>query len=115
MAQWPVPTCMRDVQAFLSLANFYHQFVRRFADISRALTHLTRKDIEFAWSAECAASFEKLKTALATAPVLQVFDNAKPSELWVVASQFAVGTNLVQPGDDGKMLPVEFVASVERC
>ena len=95
MAQWPVPTCVGDVQAFLGLANFYHRFVRRFADIVHPLTDLTRKDTEFAWSAECAALLEKLKTALTTAPMLQVFDDAKPSELWVDASQFAVGTTLV--------------------
>ena len=64
----------------------YRRFVRRFADIARPLTDLTRKDIEFVWTAECAASFETLKTALTTAPVLQVFDDAKPSELWVDAS-----------------------------
>ena len=86
MAQWPVPTCVRDDQAFLGLANFYRRFVRRFADIACPLTDLTRKDIEFVWTAECAASFETLKTALTTAPVLQVFDDAKPSELWVDAS-----------------------------
>ena len=70
VAQWPVPTCVRDVQAFLGLANFYRRFVRRFADIARPLTDLTRKDIEFVWTAECAASFETLKTALTTALVL---------------------------------------------
>ena len=95
MAQWPVPTCVWDVQASLGLANFYHRFVHRFADIAHSLTDLTRKDTEFAWSAKCAASFEKLKTALTTTPVLQVFDDAKPIELWVDASQFAVGATLV--------------------
>ena len=72
---------MQDVQAFLGLANFYHRFVCRSANIARPLTDLTRKDIEFAWTTECAASFETLKMALTTAPVLQVFDDAKPSEL----------------------------------
>ena len=86
MVQWPVPTCVQDVQTFLGLANFYGRFVHRFADIARPLTDLTRKDIEFVWTAECAALFEMLKTALTTTPVLQVFDDAKPSELWVDAS-----------------------------
>ena len=54
--------------------------------MARPLTDLTCKDIEFAWSTECAVLFETLKTALTTAPVLQVFDDAKPSELWVDAS-----------------------------
>ena len=87
-----------------------HRFVHHFADIACPLTELTRKDIEFAWFTECAASFETLKAALTTTPVLQVFDDAKPSELWVDASQFAVGATLVQPGDDGKMLPVEYLS-----
>ena len=52
---------MRYVQAFLGLANFYHHFVHHFADIARPLTDLTRKDIKFAWTGECAASFEMLK------------------------------------------------------
>ena len=77
---------MRDAQVFLGLANFYRHFVRRFADIAHPLTDLTRKDVEFVWTAECAASFEMLKLALTTTPVLQVFDDAKPSELWVDAS-----------------------------
>ena len=86
---------MWDVQAFLGLANFYRRFEHRFADIAHPLTDLTCKDTEFAWSAECAASFETLKMALTTTPVLQVFDDAKPSELWVDASRFAVGATLV--------------------
>ena len=94
----------------MSLANFHRQFVHRFADIGRPLTDLTRKDIEFVWTAECAALFETLKMALTTTPVLQVFENAKPSELWVDASQFAGGATLVQPGDDGKILPVEYLS-----
>ena len=101
---------MRDVQAFLSLANFYCHFICHFADIAHPLTDPTCKDIEFAWSAECAASFEMLRMALTTAPVLQVFDSAKPNELWVDASQFAVVATLVQPGDDGKMLPLEYLS-----
>ena len=50
-----------------------------------------------------------IEKALTTTPVLQVFDDTKPSELWVDVSQFAVGATLVQPGDDGKMLPVEYL------
>ena len=70
----------------IGLGNFYHRFVRHFADIMHPLTDLTCKDTEFAWSAECATSFETLKMALTTTPVVQVFDDTKPSELWVDAS-----------------------------
>ena len=43
-----------------------------------------------------------MKLALTTAPVLQVFDNTKLSEVWIDALQFAVGATLVQPGKSGQ-------------
>ena len=52
-----------------------------------------------------------MKKALTTAPILQVFDEKKPHEVWVDASDYAVGTTLVQPSDDGKTWPtVEYLS-----
>ena len=90
---WPTPTCIRDVQAFLGLANFYRCFVRNFASIAHPLTEL--KGVEFTWGGVEAAAFEQLKTALMSAPVLQIFDETKPREVWVDALDYAVGATLV--------------------
>jgi len=30
ITKWPMPTKVKDVQSFLGLANFYHQFVKDF-------------------------------------------------------------------------------------
>ena len=51
--QWPQPTCIKDVQAFLGLANYYRRFVKGFAQIALPLTNLTRKSQDFAWSEAC--------------------------------------------------------------
>ena len=48
---WPVPQCVRDVQAFLGLANFYRRFVKHFAAKAKPLTDLTRKGVMFTWEA----------------------------------------------------------------
>ena len=57
------------------------------------------------------ASFEALKKALMTAPILQVLDKEKPHEVWVNASNYAVDASLVQPSDDGKTwLLVEYLS-----
>ena len=95
----------------MGLANFYRRFVKGFAAIAKPLTDLTKKAIEFKWEAEEEAAFEALKKALTMAPILQVFDEEKPHEVWVDALDYAVGATLVQPSDDGKTwLPVEYLS-----
>ena len=79
----------------MGLANFYRRFVKGFAAIARSLTNLTKKAIEFKWEATEEAAFEALKRALTTAPILQVFDEERPHEVWVDVSDYAVGTTLV--------------------
>ena len=79
----------------MGLANFYRRFVKGFAAIAKPLTDLTKKDRDFTWSNEEEAAFQKLKEALTSAPILQVFDEDKPHEVWVDASDYAVGATLV--------------------
>ena len=102
VASWPTPTCVCEVQGFLGLANFYRRCVKNFATIAKPLTNLTKKAFKFKWEATKEAAFEVLKKALITAPILQVFDEEKPHEVWVDASDYAVGATLVQPSNDRK-------------
>ena len=80
---------------FLGLANFYRRFVKGFAAIAKPMTDLTKKDRDFTWDTKEEAAFQKLKEALTSAPILQVFDEDKPHEVWVDASDYAVGATLV--------------------
>ena len=79
----------------MGLANFYRRFVKGFATIAKPMTDLTKKDRDFTWSTEEDGAFRKLKEALTSAPILQVFDEDKPHEVWVDASDYAVGATLV--------------------
>ena len=69
--------------------------MKGFAAIAKPMTDLTKKDQDFTWSTEEETAFQKLKEALTSAPILQVFDEDKPHEVWVDASDYAVGTTLV--------------------
>ena len=77
------------------MANFYWRFVKGFAAIAKPLTNLMKKDWDFMWGTDEEAAFQKLKEALASAPILQVFDEDKLHEVWVDASDYAVSTMLV--------------------
>jgi len=41
---WPIPKCVKDVQKFLGLANYYHRFIKSFASITRPLHDMVKKD-----------------------------------------------------------------------
>ena len=57
-------------------------------------------------------AFEALKHALTKAPILQVYNNELKHEVWVDASDYAVGATLVQEvlGSLGQWLPVEYMS-----
>ena len=42
--EWPISKCVKDVQKFLELANYYHQFIERFALVVRSLHDMMKKD-----------------------------------------------------------------------
>jgi len=46
---WPIPKCVKDIQKFLGLANYYHQFIEGFASIARPLHDLVKKDQKWNW------------------------------------------------------------------
>ena len=85
--------------------------MKGFAAIAKPMTDLTRKDKDFMWGTEEEAAFNKLKEALTSVPILQVFDKDKPHKVWVDASDYAVGATLVQQDNDSKQwLPVEYLS-----
>ena len=57
VSSWPTLTCVREVQGFLGLANFYRRFVKGFAVIAKPLTDLTKKDRDFTCGTEEEAAF----------------------------------------------------------
>ena len=117
----PVPNSAKEIKQFLGLTGYYRKFVPRFADISRPLTTLMKKDVKFEWTSACQKSFELLKEALCGEPVLKYADTSKPYTLYTDASKYGWAGVLTQPHTmtiDGKSTttdhPVAFVSELFR-
>ncbi len=100
IADWPIPKTVKDVHSFLGFCNFYRAFIRGFANIARPLNQLTHKDIEWTWETKEQQAFDDLQWRVTAEPVLKQPELDKPFELEVDASRFAVGTVLLQRGED---------------
>ena len=74
IAKMPAPKNPKEVKQFLGLIGYYRKFVPRFADISRVLTQLTKKDVEFKWTPTCENCFQILKEFLQQTPILKYPD-----------------------------------------
>jgi len=53
ICDWPKPRKVKDIQSFLSFANFYCRFIFNYSDIVVPLTWLTRKDAPWDFSNIC--------------------------------------------------------------
>nr|XP_016491473.1 PREDICTED: uncharacterized mitochondrial protein AtMg00860-like [Nicotiana tabacum] len=73
---WSCPTTSIEIRCFMGLAGYYRRFVEDFLSIAVPLTRLTQKGALFRWNDDCDASFQKLKTALTTLPVLLLPSNS---------------------------------------
>ena len=105
---WKVPQNSTDVRAFLGLAGYYRAFVGNFSDIAAPLTDLTGH-AAFVWTRIHQESFDRLKLAVASAPVLARADTRLPFVVMTDASDYGVGAVLQQDRGAG-MQPVCFLS-----
>ena len=113
IAKMPAPKTPKEVKQFLGLVGYYRKFVPRFADISRVLTHLTKKDVEFKWTAECENCFQILKGSLQESPILRYPDPEANYTLYTDASKYAYAGVLTQ-NIDGTDHPITYVSGLFR-
>jgi hypothetical protein len=52
ISQWPVSTSQRDLRKWLDLANYLHKYSENYAELTRPLTNLLKKDADWSWTAE---------------------------------------------------------------
>ena len=103
------PKNPKGVKQFLGLVGYYRKFIPRFADISRVLTHLTKKDVGFKWTPNCENCFQILKQFLQQAPILKYPDPHASYTLYTDASKYACAGILTQHSN-GTDHPITYVS-----
>ena len=100
VVEWPRPENVHEVRSFLGLCSYYRRFVHGFAEVAGPLHAMTRKNCRFSWTAqECEESFEKLKKALTSSPVLAMPNDEGEYILDTDASDTSIGAVLSQRQD----------------
>lgn len=95
------PRTPKDLRSFLRpasyfLASYFRRFIPTFAQLADHPTSLLYKDSQFMCAPECESSFNKLKFALCSAPILRHLDPSSATEIPTDANGIGVGAVLVQ-------------------
>ena len=105
---WPVPWLQKDLRKWLGLANYLHKYSANYAEMARPLSNLLKKDVDWCWHAEHAIAFNAIKESLLTAPILALPDPDRPFSVFCDASDFAIGSALLQTYVDGRERVIAF-------
>ena len=113
ISKMPSPKTPKEVKQFLRLVDYYRNFVPRFADISRVLTNLMEKDVEFKWTPECENCFHILKEFLQQTPILKYPDPQASYTLYTDASKYTYAGILTHHSNSTEH-PITYVSGLFR-
>ena len=110
--EWPTPKCVKDVQKFLGLVNYYRRFVKDFAEIARPMHRLVHKQERWNWGAEQKKAFRRLKEIFMSEPVLAAPDLDKEMRVEADTLDYATGGVLSMKCEDDKWRPVAYISKL---
>lgn len=67
---WPEPTCLTNVRAFVGLCAYYRRFLPNFSEMAKPLYDLMREGQPFVWGEDQRTAMAALQEKLTTAPIL---------------------------------------------
>lgn len=92
----PIPTTVKQVRQFNGLAGYFRRFIPDFARIMVPLYALTKQGAKWQWTHEHEEARQKVINHLTSSPVLTIFREGEPIELFTDASSLGFGGILIQ-------------------
>jgi hypothetical protein len=115
ISKFPIPKTQKNVRQFLATVGFYRHFIKNFAKIAVPLSELLKKtNKKLVWSQGAQQSFDILRTALISNPIMIHPNFEEMFELHCDASDFAIGSSLMQI-KDGIPHPIAFYSRKLRA
>ncbi|GFX11413.1 retrovirus-related Pol polyprotein from transposon 17.6 [Trichonephila clavipes] len=105
----PPPKNVKELQSFLQACSWFRRHIQDFAKISRPLSYLTKKKVQWQWGFDQQNAFQTLKKCLTTPPVLKQADGTQPYIIRTDASNYALGAVLLQ-GEGSNEHPIEYTS-----
>lgn len=101
VANYQLPSELKELRRFLGMASWYRRFVPKFAELAAPLHSLTKGKVRtLKWNDTAIRAFEQLKTELIKSPVLAIPDFTKTFIIQCDASNLAIAAVLVQKDDE---------------
>jgi hypothetical protein len=95
-----LPRSKKDIQSFLGTINFIRRFIVKFAELTKHITVVLRKDSEVKWTEAARHSFDTIKEAITTTPILISPDFSKVFYIFSFASRDTIVAVLLQKNVD---------------
>jgi transposase InsO family protein len=106
----PAPTEVSSLKSFLGSVQFYGKFLNNLSTLTEPLSRLTKKNVQWRWTADEQSAFQRLKDLLCTDTVLAHFDPNLPLGLSCDASNVGIGAVLFHRYADGSERPIANVS-----
>jgi len=89
-----VPSSVKQVRSFLGHNGFYRRFIKIFSEVACPLSNLLTKYVPFMIDESCVKVFEKFRSLLVSAPIVQPPDVSYLCKITCDVSNFAIGSVL---------------------
>ena len=102
---WPSPANLKELRGILGLTGYYRKHIKNYAILSQPMTALLKKGVQFVWTVDTETSFQVLKQALISDPILALPDSSQQFVMDTDACDVGIGAVLSRRGH-----PVAYVS-----
>ncbi|UYV80260.1 K02A2.6-like [Cordylochernes scorpioides] len=108
------PHNRKTLQSFLGAVNVYNKFIPEYARLRAPLNNLLKKDVVWNWNEACQKAFIDLKGNLTQHPILHLYKEGLPCQVYCDASTLGIAGILKQVHPDGNVYPFQYFSRTLR-